>query len=78
MVAQQLREVRERVEHAAARAGRDPETVRLLAVTKTHPRSVVDEAIDAGITVFGENRVQEASGKYADRTDVELYLIGHV
>ncbi|MFW5813863.1 MAG: YggS family pyridoxal phosphate-dependent enzyme [Spirochaetota bacterium] len=78
MVAQQLREVRERIERAAARAGRDPETIRLLAVTKTHPRSVVDEAIDAGITVFGENRVQEAADKYAGVDGVELHLIGHL
>ena len=78
MVAQQLREVRERIERAAAGSGRDPETVRLVAVTKTHPRSVVDEAVDAGITAFGENRVQEASDKYADISDVELHLIGHL
>lgn len=78
MVAQHLHEVRERIERASARTGRDPARVRLLAVTKTRPRSVVDEAIAAGIALFGENRVQEAQDKYTGMDDVELHLIGHL
>jgi PLP dependent protein len=78
MVAQHLREVRERIERAAARSGRDPAHIRLLGVTKTHPRSAVDEAIAAGIRLFGENRVQEADQKYTSADDVELHLIGHL
>ncbi|MFW5741932.1 MAG: YggS family pyridoxal phosphate-dependent enzyme [Spirochaetota bacterium] len=78
MVAQHLREVRERIERAAARSGRDPAHIRLLAVTKTRPRSAVDEAVAAGIRLFGENRVQEADRKYTSTDDVELHLIGHL
>jgi PLP dependent protein len=79
MVSSRLSELHERLDSAALRAGRDPATVRLLAVTKTRPREVVDEAIAAGLTLFGENRVQEASSKYEDLADrVELHLIGHL
>lgn len=78
MVAQHLREVRERIESACARAGRDAADVRLLAVTKTHPRQAVDEAVAAGMTLFGENRVQEAQAKYDGLDGVELHLIGHL
>jgi uncharacterized pyridoxal phosphate-containing UPF0001 family protein len=71
--------VRERIAAAAARAGRDPAEVRLMAVTKTFPRGVVEEAIAAGFGLFGENRVAEASAKYAGLTDAcELHLVGHL
>lgn len=79
MVREQLESVRERIATVAARAGRDPATVRLLAVTKTKPRDLIDEARAAGITLFGENRVQEAMQKYEDIAGVvELHLIGHL
>jgi pyridoxal phosphate enzyme (YggS family) len=76
-----LRSVRERIDAAADRAGRDPGDIRLMAVTKTFPLEYVEVARQAGVTLFGENRVQEAQGKYqplADDPELELHLIGHL
>ena len=56
-------EVRERIDRACARARRAPAEVTLVAVTKTHPVETVREAIGHGLTVFGENRVQEGIRK---------------
>jgi pyridoxal phosphate enzyme (YggS family) len=68
-----------RIEEAALRVGRDPDTVRLMAVTKTLPESTVRLAVESGVRLFGENRVQEAVEKYRElRADVELHLIGHL
>jgi PLP dependent protein len=58
-----LAEVRERIAGAAVRAGRRPEEVTLIGVTKTHPAALVEAAWRAGVRVLGENRVQEALGK---------------
>lgn len=58
-----LAEVRERIAAACARAGRRPEDVTLLGVTKTHPAALVEAAWKAGARDFGENRVQEALAK---------------
>lgn len=75
-------EVLARVERAARRAGRDPSGVRLVAVSKTHPAALVREAAaSAGLTEFGENRVQEAEGKIDSLKDVpglRWHLIGHL
>ncbi|MGA2480215.1 MAG: YggS family pyridoxal phosphate-dependent enzyme [Spirochaetia bacterium] len=74
-----LAAVRQRMESAARCAGREAAAVRLMAVTKGLPRSVVDEARAAGLTLFGENRVQEAEEKYLDLVGtLELHLIGHL
>ena len=79
MLAENLQEVRAEIEAAARRAGRNPEDVLLLAVTKTHPVAVVREAIAAGLTELGENRVQELLEKQAQITDpVRWHLIGHL
>jgi PLP dependent protein len=70
-----------RIERAARRAGRAPAEVKLVAVSKTHPAALVREAAAAGLTDFGENRVQEAEGKIAELSEVpELrwHLIGHL
>ena len=75
-VAQRLEAVRERVARAAIHAGRDPETVTLIAVSKTHPASTVDDAVAAGAADLGENRVQEASGKKPGVRDARWHLIG--
>jgi PLP dependent protein len=78
-VADSLSAVQERIAKAAARAGRDPEKVTLVAVTKTVPVECIREAIDAGQRVFGENRVQEAQVKVeALGRDVHWHLIGHL
>ena len=79
MLAENLQEVRAEIAAAARRAGRNPEDVLLLAVTKTHPVEVVREAIAAGLTELGENRVQELLEKQAQITDpVRWHLIGHL
>ncbi len=71
--------VRERIQKAARRAGRDPSEVRLMAVTKGFPKETAEAVITAGITLLGENRVQEAEQKYGEITgSFELHLIGHL
>jgi PLP dependent protein len=78
-VADNLNAVKERIAKAAARVGRDPEAVRLVAVTKTMPVERIREAIEAGQRVFGENRVQEAQVKIeALGRAVQWHLIGHL
>ena len=62
-VAEGLAAVQRRVHEACERSGRDPREVTLMAVTKTHPAPVLQEAYDAGCRLFGENKVQEASAK---------------
>jgi len=63
MLSDRITEVRDRIATACLRAGRSVDGVQLVAVTKKHSREVVQSAIDAGLTVFGENRVQEAAEK---------------
>jgi hypothetical protein len=74
--------VSERIEAAARRAGRDPAEVTLMAVTKTHSVETIAQAVEAGITHLGENRVQEASQKIPAILDsyphVRWHLIGHL
>ena len=64
-IAARRAEILGRIARAAERAGRDPDTVALLAVTKTHPVEVVRQAALAGLTRFGENRVAEGTAKIA-------------
>jgi pyridoxal phosphate enzyme (YggS family) len=74
-----LRRVRERIANAAMKAGRRPEDVTLVAVSKTKPIEAVRAALEAGQTVFGENRVQEAATKFpALRAEhrFQLHIIG--
>jgi PLP dependent protein len=72
--------VREEIALAASAAGRDPASIKLVAVTKTVPPDVIEEAIGAGQRLFGENRVQEAHAKWPllkeRHPDIELHLIG--
>jgi pyridoxal phosphate enzyme (YggS family) len=72
--------VRERIAAAAVRGERDPDAVTLVAVTKTHPPEMVRAAAVAGVRDVGENRVQEASGKYTLCAGEPLHwhLIGHL
>jgi pyridoxal phosphate enzyme (YggS family) len=80
-IAQNLAQVRERIAVAAHRAGRQPEDIALMAVSKTFPVERIREAYDAGLRLFGENRVQEFAGKanaLLDRRDAEWHLIGHL
>ena len=75
-------EVSARIERAARRAGRDPAEVKLVAVSKTHPASLVREAAAvAGLSDLGENRVQEAEAKIAELKELSglrWHLIGHL
>jgi pyridoxal phosphate enzyme (YggS family) len=68
--------VRGRIVAAAEAAGRDPREVTLIAVTKTHPAEVVDEAVIAGAHDLGENRVQEAQAKKPGVRKAKWHLIG--
>jgi pyridoxal phosphate enzyme (YggS family) len=63
MIQENVRDIREFIGQAARNCGREPSSVRLLAVTKTVDPARIDEALAAGITEIGENRVQEAVGK---------------
>lgn len=62
-LAENLSSVRNRIAAACERAGRDPGSVTLLAVSKTHPPEMVSEAARLGLSLFGENKVQEAKAK---------------
>jgi len=76
---ERLERIRERIERATARSGRPSGSVRLLAVTKGFPASVVREAISLGLNEFGENRVQEADAKIPDvGPGPRWHLIGHL
>jgi pyridoxal phosphate enzyme (YggS family) len=80
-IADNVAEVRQRISAAAKRAGRDPKETTLMAVTKTFPADSIRQAYESGIRIFGENRVQEFSGKsalLADLKDAEWHMIGHL
>ncbi len=70
--------LRARLDAAALRAGRDPASVRIVAVTKSWPIAVARSAFDAGLTALGENRVQEALPKIAALPAAEWHLVGHL
>ncbi|TCP07677.1 YggS family pyridoxal phosphate-dependent enzyme [Caldimonas thermodepolymerans] len=79
-IAENIQQVRQRIAAACAQAGRDVQSVTLLAVSKTFPAEAVREAIDAGLTRFGENYVQEGVEKIGAlaglRERLEWHLIG--
>ncbi len=79
-ILQRLTRVRAEVDAAASAAGRDPSEVRLLLATKTQPPDRIITALRAGITLIGENRVQEVVAKADELADVphELHFIGHL
>ena len=79
MVQEHLKEVRERIEAACRRAGRYPREVTLIAVSKTKPAQMVQEAYEAGARDFGENKVQEIlEKKPALPQDIRWHMIGHL
>ena len=75
-----MQNVKNRIETAARACGRDPETIRLVAVSKTVPTNRVRKAIQAGATILGENYVQEARTKFNDLATypVSWHFIGHL
>lgn len=83
MIPVRVAAVREQIARAAGRAGRRPEEVVLVAVSKTFPAEAVREAFAAGLRIFGENKVQEAEGKIGALGDLvaqgaRFHLIGHL
>ena len=83
MIATRVAAVRDRIARAAGRAGRQPEEITLVAVSKTFPPERVREAFAAGLRDFGENKVQEAEGKVAALAElrtqgVRWHLVGHL
>jgi pyridoxal phosphate enzyme (YggS family) len=80
-IADNIAEIHERIARAAARVGRNPDSVTLMAVSKTVEPERIKEAYAAGLRVFGENRVQEFESKSAalsDLKDAQWHLIGHL
>jgi pyridoxal phosphate enzyme (YggS family) len=79
MIATQLKEVEDNILEACKKSGRDFHEVTLIAVSKTKPTSMSQEAIAAGQTVFGENKVQELCTKYEELPkNLSWHLIGHL
>ncbi len=77
-IADRAAALRRRIDAAAEEAGRDPARVRIVAVTKTWPATVCRAAHDAGLTLLGENRVQEALPKVAVVPEATWHLVGHL
>jgi len=80
-IAENITRVRERIAAVARRAGRAPDDITLMGVSKTFPAERIREAYAAGLRIFGENKVQEFAGKadaLRDLTDAEWHLIGHL
>ncbi len=75
-----LAKVQRRIEKAAQKCGRNTDEIKLIAVSKTHSTSVLREAIAAGATVFGENKVQEAEEKIEElgKENLRWHLIGNL
>src|SRR6201987_6418594 len=76
---QNLSKVLSAISDSPRQTGRSPDSVSLIAVSKTHPVEVIQEAVDAGQLIFGENRVQEAQPKItALPANLHWHLIGHL
>ena len=75
-----IQEIKSRIQKAAAEAGRNPDDISLIAVSKVQPNARVQAVLEAGHKTFGENRVQEAQGKWPDFQqtfgELDLHLIG--
>ena len=80
--ATRLEQIREGVAHACRIAEREPGEITLIAVSKTHPAEAIEPLLEAGHRVFGENRVQEAQGKWPELRErwpeAELHLVGQL
>lgn len=78
-IIERISKVRERIRAAAERAGRNPEEIELVAVSKGFPANAIREAVDAGVTKIGENRVQEAEPKITALGPIcEWHMVGHL
>jgi pyridoxal phosphate enzyme (YggS family) len=78
-IGENLERVREQITQAAAKAGRAVNEIELVAITKTHPAEKVREAVEAGHSVFGESRVQEARAKIPELpSNLRWHFVGHL
>jgi len=78
-IAENLERVREQITQAAAKAGRPVTEIELVAITKKHPAEKVREAVEAGHTLFGESRVQEARAKIPELpSNLRWHFVGHL
>ena len=80
-IAENIRHVHERIAAAARRAGRNPQEIGLLAVSKTFPAGHIRQAYEAGMRIFGENRVQEFATKaeaVRELREAQWHMIGHL
>lgn len=73
-----LIEVKNKISETAKACGRNPDDIKLIAVTKTYPTSAMNEAIRLGVTDVGENKPQEVRDKFDDVLPVKWHLIGHL
>lgn len=79
MVYENYQKVQENIAAACQKAGRSPEEVTLIAVSKTKPEEMIQELYDKGVRAFGENKVQEMTEKYEHLPeDIQWHLIGHL
>lgn len=80
MIADNLRDVQQNINEAAKVCGRDPKEIKLVAVSKMHPVSAIEEAMEAGQFVFGENKVQEMTDKMDELADseIEWHMVGNL
>ncbi len=75
-----VKKIHERIREAAAAAGRDPESVRLVGACKTVPPERIRPAVEAGVNILGENYIQEAGEKIEELSDLDIswHFIGHL
>ena len=78
MIKDNVLEVRRRIQAACLRAKRDPDSVKLVAVSKSRSIEQIREASLAGITDFGENKIQEALLKYEEKLAIKWHMVGHL
>src|SRR5688572_14442931 len=75
-----FKEIKNKIKLAAERAKRNDDEIKLVAVSKTHPSEILREALETGINIFGENKVQEAEDKILEtgQEKAKWHLIGHL
>lgn len=80
MSTQKLRELQQKINTYATKCGRNPDEIKLIAVSKMHPVSAIETLYEDGHLVFGENKVQELTGKIEefDREDIEWHMVGNL
>ncbi|MDE7281996.1 MAG: YggS family pyridoxal phosphate-dependent enzyme, partial [Lachnospiraceae bacterium] len=79
MIRENIECIREKIKETCEECGRNPEEVKLIAVSKTKPVSMLEEAYDCGCRDFGENKVQELVDKWEQMPkDIRWHMIGHL